>query len=146
MPQKPRTPSGPNALQSVAAIVIGKTAVFCLNGDQKTKSQLEAESVKKMQSWGFDATEGRHVIPPSDSYSSDELAIFLRGAGFRSITEITYDVAVASENAREGVSYQPHWISQPGETHYPHYSTTRMGLDDALRTMFENLTSKPRRD
>ncbi len=51
----------------MATIVLGKSVVFCLKGDVETQRRLEAEMAKKMQSQGFDTTEGRRVIPPRAS-------------------------------------------------------------------------------
>jgi len=137
--EKPEVRNVPNSLRAAASIVVGKSVVFCLKGDPEIKRRLEAETVKKMQSQGFDATEGRHIIPPSDSYSAGDLAIFLRGAGFRSIAEITYGDAVTS--AAPDIAF--HWFTESGEKHY---STTRMGLDAALRNLIDSLGSNQKRD
>lgn len=118
----------------LAAIVPGKTAVFCLKGDVETKHRLEGETTKKLRSAGLDTIEGRPAIPPSDSYSAEGLAIFLRAAGFLNIGEITYGGKVTS--AAPDVQF--YWLPTSGEKHF---STTRMELDAALRTLIDSLGS-----
>jgi len=118
--------------------IVGKTAVFCINGDDESRYRLEAYITGQMKEQGFDAYEGRPLIPPQKEYSAEELAELLLKDGFHTVVEVTSTGDVPKYGLPESLNLKFHSIPKP---HTIRYSNLHTALDIALQVFIQVLIS-----
>jgi hypothetical protein len=135
------SPPGADRLNFVETLMVkgaGKTAVFCLNGDDETRHRLEAYITGQMKNQGFDAYAGRLQIPSAERYSAEELATLLLKEGFQSVAQVTYSGDVPREGLPVSLNFSLHAIPSP---HAASYSALQTTLGIAMQSFIQALIS-----
>ena len=121
-------------MQSTFAAGSGRTAIFCLSGDDRTKRRMETAVAADMKSRGFDAYAGRALFPRAEHYSAEDLAALLRKNGFQSVGEITFEGDVRAGGTPDNLQFTMQTLPKPKEMTCSHDPTT---FDLALRALLE---------